>query len=154
MLTLSSCEECILQVWRRPTRHRVPGSLRGGRSASFAEARPGEEGEADRADPEEFEPVPEQQGEQQVEAFVPAVPDKGDAHRGGEDVSAAEDEHCGDAPFEAWAGADLVEEDVRGHPAAQESTGVDAVVPESMEERHGGVSLSHGSYVGAAGPVW
>ena len=85
---------------------------------------------------------------------MPAVPDKGDAHRSGEDVSAAQEEHRGDAPSEASAGADLVEEDVRGHPAAQESAGTDAVVPESLEERHGGVSLSHGSYVGAAGPVW
>lgn len=42
------------------------------------------------------------------------------------------EEHRGNSPFEAASSAQLVEEDVGGHPAAQDATGVDAGVPESV----------------------
>ena len=100
--------------------------------------------EAPRPDPEEFHPVPQQQEEQQVERLVPAVLDEGDAHGGGEEVDAAE-QHRWDTPFEASAGADLVEQDVRGHAAAQEDAGADAGVPQTLHEIHDGLTFHTGA---------
>lgn len=107
---------------------------------SFVDADSRQEDDADRSHEDEFQRVPQQQEEHQVEPFAPPVVDESGAVDGGEEVDAAE-EHGRETPFEAASGADFVEEDVRWHPPAQEHAGADAGIPQAADQ-HSRVSLS------------
>lgn len=69
--------------------------------------------DADGSDPEEPEGVPDEQQDQQVEPAGAAVVNDRGADRGGVEVDHGE-QHRGDAPFQAPASADGVEQQVGG----------------------------------------
>lgn len=121
--------------------------------ACFAEADTREEDQADRSHEDEFQGVPQQQEECQVQPFTPSLINEGDAADGGEEVDAAE-EHRRNTPFQAASGADLVEEDIRRHPPAEKDAGADAGVPQSGQEHDLGLTFAHKSFRRMAGPVW
>ena len=77
----------------------------------------------------------------------PASVDERDAGRRDEQVGETEP-HRGDAPLEAASGAELVEQDVGGHPTAQNGAGLGAECPEGADE-HQGSSLSGQHGLGA-----
>src|SRR5690606_36130059 len=100
-----------------------------------------EQYEAPRSKEEELQCIPQREEEHHVEPFAPALLDEPGAGDCDQQVDDAE-EHRGDSPFEAASGAQLVEEDVGGHPAAQEHAGVDAGVPESVQEHDVGLTFA------------
>ncbi len=56
-------------------------------------------------------------------------------------------------PFEASAGADRVEENVRRHPTTRERAGADAGIPQTLHEIHNGLTFTR-KHFDVAGPVW
>ncbi|GGM63122.1 hypothetical protein GCM10010489_38250 [Microbacterium saperdae] len=76
-----------------------------------------------------------------MEPFAPSLLDEAGAGGGDEEVDDTE-EHRGDTPFQSGSGAEPVEENVGGHPAAQEDAGVDAGVPEPVQEHDVGLTFA------------
>lgn len=95
----------------------------------FLDAHPDQEDETDGSHDEDFQGVPAEQEHQEVEPAGAAVGDEVGADARCEQVGRGQ-EHRWDAPAQAVAGADRIEQDVGGHAAPQEVAGVDARRPE------------------------
>ena len=113
-----------------------------------------EQGHTGRAYDDELEGVPAAQECKQVEPAGAAVFDEAAEVGRGEEVWGGE-EHRGDAPFEAAAGADRVEGDVGGHVPAQVVPDAGAQCPEQSDHgraSHQDVLLRRGGRNMMSGP--
>jgi hypothetical protein len=97
-----------------------------------ASIRPDQEGEADWSEAEHLRGVPNEYEHEEAEPAGPAVRDEVGADACGEQVR-GDQKHGRDAPLEAAAGPDQVEQDVGRHVAPQKVAGADACRPEQLQ---------------------